>query len=387
MRWSGWRRPAGCSTCSARRKQAAPAILDPDDDVAAKFRDLFVDYTHSADGKVAAIVCMLVPESETQVPRRQTVEQLRRIAEDPREHPPGMIAGEPVMIVDGFRYLEQDGDRLGLWSTILLGLTLVVCFRSLRWVVIPILVVSLTLLLTEAFLVVSGLRLSMVSSMLRAIVTVVGVATVVHIIVRFREARLAGWTPRGALVQSGRLLLWPVIGACATDAVGFGSLLIAEVGPVQDFGVMMAVGSLVVLVSVALLVPGLALLFGRIDADPHRAWGEGLIERQLRNLIDTVEWAPKTLAAVSLVVVVAVAAGVTRLEVETDFTNNFRSDSPIVTSYQFIERHLGGAGVWDVIVPAPRVLTDEYLQRVRRLEQRLREITVDDKPGSPPRRA
>ena len=73
-------------------------------------------------------------------------------------------------------------------------------------------VVQVALLATRALLVVSGLRLSMVSSMLTAIVTVVGVATVMHVIVRFREAPRAGLSPHesflltAALAGSSRVL-------------------------------------------------------------------------------------------------------------------------------------------------------------------------------------
>ena len=56
-----------------------------------------------------------------------------------------------------------------------------------------------------------------------------------------------------------------------------------------------------------------------------------------------------------------------RLEVETDFTRNFRRGSRVVRAYEFVETHLGGAGVWDVIVPAPATLDGEYLDRVREL--------------------
>jgi predicted RND superfamily exporter protein len=356
-----------------KKEEPGPPILAADNAMAERFRHLFQGYTHSADGDVAAIACMLIPERETKTSRRDTIDHLRQVADTVD----GMIAGEPVMVVDGFRYVEEDGTRLGIWSTILLGLTIIACFRSLRWVVIPILVVQLTLTLTEAILVVSGLQLSMVSSMLRAIVTVVGVATVVHIIVRFRQARLAGWSPRGALVQAGGLLMWPIVGACLTDAVGFASLLAAHVGPVQDFGLMMAIGSLLVLVSVALLAPGLALAAVRFDTDPQAAWGEAYLSHQLGRLIGWVEGAPKTLGVLTLLLVAAAVAGVWRLEVETDFTNNFLPGSPIVKSYRYIEQNLGGAGVWDVMIPAPKTLDDEYLARVRKLEQRLRAIQVD----------
>jgi predicted RND superfamily exporter protein len=39
-----------------------------------------------------------------------------------------------------------------------------------------------------------------------------------------------------------------------------------------------------------------------------------------------------------------------------------------------IESRLGGAGVWDVIVPAPRRLDPGFLRQIRRMEARLREL-------------
>jgi predicted RND superfamily exporter protein len=213
----------------------------------------------------------------------------------------------------------------------------------------------------------------MVSSMLTAIVTVVGVATVIHLIVRFREERDAGRAPREALLRAGALLAAPIFWACATDAVGFGSLQVASVGPIQDFGAMMAVGSMLVILSVALLVPGLAL-WGRIDADPKRAWGEGRLEAGLGRTLAAVERRPKLIAAVVFLVAAGAAAGSYRLRVETDFTANFRASSPIARSYRYVETHLGGAGVWDVMLPspAPKDLDWRYLSRVAKLEARLR---------------
>ncbi|MBW3599981.1 MAG: MMPL family transporter [Planctomycetes bacterium] len=356
-------------------------IVDPDSKLAQAQREVFENFTHNEEGDIAAIVTMLVPQEETEVPRRQTILDLRRIAES---LPSGMIAGEPVMVSDGFEYVEEDGRRLGLWSTALLALVIVLCFRSLRWVLIPVAVVQLALLLTRAFLAWGGLRLSMVSSMLTAIVTVIGVATVVHVIVRFREGRDAGRPPREALLWCGMILAAPVFWACATDAMGFASLRLARVGPVQDFGVMMAIGALMVLAAVPLVVPGAALA-GKRDVDPKRAWGEGILERRLQGLVHAAERRPYLLGVTSLVLAAVVSAGAMRLEVESDFTKNFREGSPIVESYQFIESNLGGAGVWDVVLPAEEQLTWDYLERVLRLEERLRrEVVIEAEGASSP---
>ncbi len=165
------------------------AIVRADSRLAAAYRKVFEGYTHDAKGRIATLVCLLESEADAVIERRETIDRIR---DHIQRRPGGMIAGEPVMVIDGFRYLEKDGRRLGWATRILLAVAIIACFGSLRWVLIPISVVQLTLLLTQATLVWFQLRLSMVSSMLIAIVTGVGVATVVHIIVRFRQARARG---------------------------------------------------------------------------------------------------------------------------------------------------------------------------------------------------
>ncbi|MGH7192153.1 MAG: MMPL family transporter, partial [Candidatus Saccharimonadales bacterium] len=215
--------------------------------------ELSEGYTIGADHQTAGVICVLVPEHQAPVPRLQTIDELRRLIE--LHDPSGVLTGEPVMIVDGFRYLELDGRLLGAVSTGLLMLTIVACFRSLRWVLVPMAVVGATLVWTQAVLVESHLRLSLVSSMLWAIVTVIGIATVVHLVVAFRSHRAAGMTPRAALTLAGEQLGAPIFWACMTDAAGFASLMVSRVGPVHDFGLMMLVGSLLTLVGIALFVP------------------------------------------------------------------------------------------------------------------------------------
>ena len=72
------------------------------------------------------------------------------------------------------------------------------------------------------------------------------------------------------------------------------------------------------------------------------------------------------------------------LQVETDFTKNFRADSPLVRSYRMVETNLGGAGVLDVMVPAPPKLDWPYIERVLHLERRLRdEVRVATQRAEP----
>jgi predicted RND superfamily exporter protein len=347
---------------------------------------LFDGYTHSGESDAAAVVCVLQPLSRSPVSRKTTVEQLRRAVENlPDDLSPGMVAGEAVMISDGFDLIERDGNRLAWVSSVLLGIIILICFRDVRWVAAPIAVVHLTLILTKAILVLSGMQLTMVSSMLTAIVTVVGVATVVHVIVRFQEGQERGLTAKKSLIAAGTILVTPIFWACFTDAVGFYSLNVAAVAPVQQFGTMLALGALLVIVSAALLVPGMSLLF-REDKSDHSAHVGAGLDRRLVHLVGDVEKRPFVLAVSLAIGTIVVGLGTLRWEVESDFTRNFRQKSQVVQSYNFVEEKLGGAGAWDVLLPAPppEHLSKTYLKRVLRLEERLRdEVVLPDENKTP----
>lgn len=376
------RKVAGVRDVLTLDRPIGDVIVDPQSRVAAALRSVFVGYTHSADGQTAAAVCMLDPEADGPT-REAAIHEIRQVMNTlPDNLPAGQIAGEPVLVEEGFRVLEADGRRLAIWSTVLLALSLAVSFRRLRWITLPLLVVQFAIITTRALLVATGMQLSMVSSMLAAILTVVGIATTVHVIVQYREQRLEGREPRIALRSALMLLASPIIWSCITDACGFGSLLVSQVGPVRDFGFMTAVGSLLVLVGLALLVP-LGVMQGSGRERVTVGWGEARIGRMLLKSLSWVQRRPVR-SSLGFVVIAAIGlSGVPRLEVETDFTKNFRENSPLVRSYEEIEEKFGGAGVLDVVIPAPRQLSATYVKQVLKLEERLRTaVVLTDEHGS-----
>jgi uncharacterized protein len=346
---------------------------------------LFEGYVVGADHRTAAIACVLTPHAagvtaarDRAVSRAGTIDRLR---ERMQRLPQGTVAGEPAMLRDGFAMLERDGNLLGTGSGLLAGAVLLVCFRSVRWLVVPVVVVLLALWTTRGALAVAGLQLTMVSTMLSAMVTVVGIGTVTHLIVEFRRQRALGLPPADALRESITLLFWPIVGAIATDVIGFGSLMASAVGPVHDFGIMTATGAVMVLVATALAVPFLALA-GRFDADPRMAWGEGSLELGLDRMVKRLVRHPWPILAASTAVAALAITGMRWLTVETDFTRNFRASSPTVAAYEMVESRLGGAGVWDVLVPAREPIDADELDALDRLAERLRtEVVVASGTG------
>ncbi len=322
----------------------------------------------------------LEPQDEAGVPRGETIRRIREVAADFSEEYGNRtyVVGEPIQVEETFRYVEEDGRTLFLFSLGLLGLVLVVLFRNPRWVLLPILIVVATITWTEALLVLSGMRLSMVSSMLNSLVTIIGVATVTHLAVHYRELRQTHDREATVTLTVSRLLP-AIFWTCATTAVGFAALLVSHVTPVKSFGLMMSLATLLVLAATGVLFPG-GVSIGSWFPDPRGAPAEKHLVKALLRVTEGVERHPLWLFGIFFGVVAFTGAGFTRLQVETDFSKNFRDDSPIVQGLEYFEspEHFAGAGSWEVNFPAPKELTDEYLGRVSDLAQRLRDRFVRD---------
>lgn len=330
-----------------------------------------------ADAQTTAIFCRLQPEAQAEIPRAQTYQLVREIAN--ANNPPAAVVGEPVQVHDMFRYVEEDGATLGWASALLLMLVIFILFRSIRWMILPLVIVQVSLIWTKGLLVLSGMQLSMVSSMLNSLVTIIGIATVMHVTLRFREHRFTK-EPVEALRQTMLELTVPIFWTITTTAAGFAAVMTSSIAPVASFGIMMTLATLIVLVASALVLPG-GILIGDSGKVPGRAPAEGSVTEALGRLTVWVEHRPLAVGLVMTAFTAICAAGLFRLQVETDFSKNFRANSPIVKSLELFETRLGGAGTWEVSFPAPHELDPDFLKQVREFAAELRELEDQESPG------
>lgn len=347
--------------------------------------------THSSDRQTLSIICLL-DKRQPSDQRHLTLERIRKwLQERETTYPKHAIVGEPVMVDQGFELLERDGARLSLSASLLLGVVLLVTFRSWRWVVIAGIVVQSSLAVVRLFLAVTGLQITIVSAMFGSVVTVVAVAAIMHWIVRYREQQQLSPDSQVAFKRAFEQIFAPTFWSCATDAAGFAALMIASVEPVRDFGLLMIVGCTSVFLALICVVPALATaplprFLEWLDSKPTESVGSTWLDRRLEQLLDSVRFAPKRWSAIVIVIVGGLTLGLTQVTVESDFTRNFRASSEIAKDYQFVETRLGGAGVWEVVVPIEGELNWDRLQRIKRLEDRIRstvtyQLEGTEKPG------
>lgn len=334
---------------------------------------IYVDVLVAKDGQTAAVVMQIDRTAMGSGAFATGLRELRALAAAFRPGP-AVIVGSPAMISDVYEYMIQDLQVMTYCSVLLMGLVIFVVFRSLRWVLLPLAIVQATLIWTKALMHLADVRLSIVGAMTAAMVTVIGVATVIHIALRYREESQRDHDHQAALVRALVHVLPAVFWACLTTSAGFGALMVSRVAPVRDYGWLMAYSGMFDCLSAFLFIPGGALLFGRLRTEPREALGEDALERALGQLVAFVVRHSVVTSLLMLPVILVALWGCTRVEVETDFTRNFRRGSKTIEGYQYVEERLGGVGVIDLVFDAPVPMVPEFLDRVRRCEEAIRKV-------------
>ena len=166
--------------------------------------------------------------------------------------------------------------------------------------------------------------------------------------------------------------MWTVI----TIAVGFAALLVSDIVPVRSFAIMMTLGTLMVLV-ISLAVLPATFASGSHVPIPGRVRMEDTLDRLLDRMAHMIDRHPVGTTIWCLVLTGLTAPGLFIMQVETDFSKNFRESSPIVQSLKFIETNLGPAGSWDVSFDVPDPITTEFLDGTRELTDRLQELSAE----------
>ena len=326
-----------------------------------------------ANDDVTAIILRLVPGDPAES-RTKTYKEIRKLAA--AHDPPAFVAGEPIQVSEMFRYVERDGRVLGIASSSLMIIAILIMFRRIRWVILPMVIVWMTLIWTKATLYLLDMQLSMVSSMLTSLLTVIGVATVVHVIVLYRDWR-RDVGPEKAFCMTYFLAAGPVFRVTITTVVGFAALLSSEITPIRSFAWMMSIGTTLLLVTFPMVMPA-GVLLGKQEGPTQFSQFEQRIARVLDRTTDFTNRHPWPTMLVTAVLCIIALIGCAKQRVETDFSKNFRASSEIVQSIQFFESKLGGVGSWEVNFKAPKELTTEFIDKVRQLTDDLRNVATAD---------
>ena len=279
------------------------------------------------------------------------VASVRAIADRYRDHAKLFVGGVPMIASDMVSFVRSD---LVVFGSAILGImvmVLAVIFRRVRWVLIPLLNCVVTVTLMLGLLAYLDWRMTVISSNFVAVLLIVNLSIAIHLVVRYRElhAEDPDLDTYNLVKETVSSMAVPCFYTAITTIVAFVSLVVSGLQPVIDFGWMMSIGIAVALLVAFILVPVLMLLWPQGRALRKASGGTPMTLHAAR--ITDRFGTPVLLVAGALCV--AIAVGVSRLEVENRFIDYFKETTEIYQGMELLDSRLGGTIPLDIILSAP----------------------------------
>jgi predicted RND superfamily exporter protein len=298
---------------------------------------------------------------------RGTINDIREIVRD------GVGEGDTVRLVGNAVLREALARIIKSDLFIFLGVTQLLAaaavyaiFRSLRTVVVIMVLVWVTLAWTFGIFVLAGYMINLVTAILVPVLITVCVTIAVHIFVYYNEeaGNAAG---HDAVLNTAWRMGRPCFLTSLTTAIGLGSLAANRIGPIQAFGIFGAIGTMLSFLFAFALLPIALAAFG----SPGRRRGTRRDRHPVLQLLGRCSTICVTHPWVTLVVAAGLAAaailGITHLRVETRIVSYFKAREPIVKAYRSFDAKRLGITSLEVMVtsPEPDIRSPEIQRQVR----------------------
>jgi predicted RND superfamily exporter protein len=278
------------------------------------------------------------------------IEQVRAILADYRDGERILLGGVPMIVKDMLDFIVGDIFTFGIGILAFLVVLLATIFARPRWVVVAMLACLLSAGFVSGLLGILDWPVSVVSANFVALLLIFSLSLTVHLIVRHQEFHREdpAASQRVLLSRTLRDKFTPSLFTSLTTAAAFASLTVSGIRPVIDFGWMMVIGMGVVLIIGLTLFPAALMQLSASTPQPRRRITAKITDFFARQVAQR----PRAILLAFLICAVLSAVGLTRLQVENRFINNFKSNTEIYRSLVKIDQDLGGTMPLDVIIDA-----------------------------------
>jgi hydrophobe/amphiphile efflux-3 (HAE3) family protein len=244
--------------------------------------------------------------------------------------------------------IRQDLRRLLPLGLVFMLIFLFLCFRQMRGVVLPFLVVVLSIAFSLGLIPLLGWKFQVITILLPVMLIAIANDYGIHLIAKYQEYN----TPENRFTSQELAqkifvsLSRPVLLTGLTTIAGMLCLLGHIIIPARQLSVLAALGILFALVASLFFIPAVISLLPQpkpLSQVPGKGTRRRLLERLLAFFGRVVPAYPRTVIAVASVLALAFSAGILSVEIDTDPNHYYPEDHPVAQAADLINRSLGGA--------------------------------------------
>ena len=275
------------------------------------------------------------------------------------------LGGIPMIADDMMSYIKSDIVVFGIGVFVFIILTLWFIFRNLKWVVMPLLGCSTSVIIMIGLLGLIGWKVTVISSNFIALMLILNMAMNIHVTVRYLQLRkeFPNLSKDEAVYEASKKMMLPILYTVLTTICAFLSLVFSGIKPIIDFGWMMTLGLIVSLLVTFLLLPSLISLLSSENEMGLKDTEKSFITSALGSFTknNTI-----LIFGITLIVIIFSIIGIFKLQVENSFINYFNKDTEIYKGMKKIDDDLGGTTPLNIILKFPSKIksnkekTDEF---------------------------
>ena len=206
----------------------------------------------------------------------------------------------------------------------------------------------------------AGEKVNVINTVLPTLVMVIGFTDAVHLMIDIIRSRQQGMARLAAARTAIEHLGTPCALTSLTTAVGFGSLIVAQVTIIQKFGVQCAVGTVLTFIAVLTMVP---LLSSSSLGDRSQPHDSGLLmqraARRCAGLIRFVVNHPRSVAFGGTLVTLLFASSAFRLVPDNRLTETIPEANESCQALKHLDSVMGGTLNMFIVVEWPDSMTLE----------------------------
>ena len=271
-------------------------------------------------------------------------------------------------------------------AMVIIFLLMLLFFRKLVLVISPMIVAMVSVICTMGLLIASGNTVHIMSSMIPIFIVPIAVLDAVHILSDFFDRYQETKDRRKTVVHVMETLFTPMLYTSITTAVGFASLALTPIPPVQTFGLFVALGVMAAWICTVTFIPAYVMLipqrslenFGAVHgADEDTKASRTVMTRVLSATGRTTYQRAKVILALTVIVVGVAICGINRIEINDNPIKWFTRSHPIRVADTVLNEHFGGTYMAYLTLSAveEEQAPDQYAQAVsRRMIERAAEL-------------
>jgi len=280
-------------------------------------------------------------KKEFDLKRNNLINDIRNIIKNNDPDYEYFLGGIDLIANDVISFVKKDIVIFSSVVLILIVIILFIIFREIKWVLICLITSIYSVLSMFGLIGFLNLEVTAVSSNFVSLMFILSISMNIHIINNYKQ----NYDQNSKyLILTLKRMIWPCIYTVLTTIVAFTSLLISDIKPIIDFGLIMILSLTLILITSFSILPLLILYF----PDPKNS--KSLKFTILNKFYLSSLKHSNIIILFNFLFLLLSIYGITKLNVENSFINYFKENTDIYKGMKIIDTELGGTTPLDIII-------------------------------------